>query len=93
MTTERFEQCCRSASPTRTTSLTISSFRCWKAGSSGRPTDHATFAGRKLVSLDAKLYDDSAKTLGQPRALGLEAPNGVLFGTAMELEVAALEEI
>src|SRR5229473_5886071 len=35
-TTERFEQCCRSISPTRTTSSTTSSFLCSKVGSIGR---------------------------------------------------------
>jgi hypothetical protein len=35
------------------------------------PTDHATFAGRKLVSLDAKLYEDSATTRGDTVSRGL----------------------
>jgi hypothetical protein len=28
------------------------------------PTNHATFAGRRLVSLDARLFEDGATTLG-----------------------------
>jgi len=34
------------------------------------PTDHAKFAGRKLVSLDAKLYEDGATILGDTLTRG-----------------------
>jgi hypothetical protein len=35
------------------------------------PTNYATFAGRKLLSLDARLYDDGTATLGDTISRGL----------------------
>jgi hypothetical protein len=35
------------------------------------PTNYATFAGRKLVSLDARLFDEGAATLGETISRGL----------------------
>jgi hypothetical protein len=35
------------------------------------PTNYATFAGRRLVSLDARLFEDGAATLGDTISRGL----------------------
>jgi hypothetical protein len=35
------------------------------------PTNYATFAGRRLVSLDAQLFEDGSTTLGDTISRGL----------------------